>query len=55
MLYVRDRRIWVWVSPTEGGAEATMALSSNRKTMDSDKEFEGLKAHLLSPTAQVPA
>ncbi len=55
MLYVRDRRIWVWVSPTDGGAEATMALSSNRKTMDSDKEFEGLKAHLLSPTAQVPA
>ncbi len=55
MLYVRDRRIWVWIAPKDGGADATMALSSNRKTMDADKEFEGLKAHLLSPTAQVNA
>jgi cytochrome c biogenesis protein len=55
MLYVRDRRIWVWIAPRDGGADATMALSSNRKTMDADKEFDGLKAHLLSPTAQVNA
>ena len=55
MLYVRDRRIWVWIAPRHGGADATMALSSNRKTMDADKEFDGLKAHLLSPTAQVNA
>ncbi len=55
MLYVRDRRIWVWIAPRDGGADATMALSSNRKTMDADKEFEGLKTHLLSPSAQVNA
>lgn len=53
MLYVRDRRIWVWISPRDGGSDAIMALSSNRKTMDADKEFDGLKAHLLSPTVQV--
>ena len=55
MLYVRDRRIWVWIAPRDGGADAMMALSSNRKTMDADKEFDGLKAHLLTPNAQVNA
>ena len=48
MLYVRERRLWVWLTP--GGANAsaaTMALSSNRKTMESDQEFEMLKSQLL--------
>lgn len=50
MLYVRERRLWVWLAPTDGvgvndvpGAHATMALSTNRKTMDGDREFEQLK------------
>jgi cytochrome c biogenesis protein len=30
-----------------GGAQATMALSTNRKTMDGDAEFEQLKTKLL--------
>ena len=48
MLYVRERRIWIWLVPGEGdGANATMALSSNRKTLDGDKEFEQLKTRLL--------
>jgi cytochrome c biogenesis protein len=69
MLYVRERRVWVWLSPrgrdgdwgNAGGPEhsvpessgdqkssyATMALSTNRKTMDGDKEFEMLKTKLL--------
>ena len=47
MLYVRDRRLWVWLSPQGDGAQATMALSSNRKTMDVDREFEQLSARLL--------
>ncbi|HQS32474.1 cytochrome c biogenesis protein ResB [Polaromonas sp.] len=71
MLYVRERRVWVWLAPrggdkappgdgdarsvTEstpgiGATQATMALSTNRKTMDGDKEFEMLKTKLL----QVP-
>jgi cytochrome c biogenesis protein len=49
MLYVRERRLWVWLSPVEGesGAHAMLAFSTNRKTMDSDKEFAHLKARLL--------
>ena len=60
MLYVRERRLWVWLSPVangdttaEGSTTAQMALSTNRKTMDGDKEFELLKTKLLGlvPTA----
>jgi cytochrome c biogenesis protein len=64
MLYVRERRVWVWLAPGNGntgggdGDEgsmpeskaatyATMALSTNRKTMDGDKEFDMLKTKLL--------
>ncbi|MBF5003854.1 cytochrome c biogenesis protein ResB [Diaphorobacter caeni] len=47
MLYVRERRIWIWLTPAQHGAKATMALSTNRKTMDGDKEFEQLSGKLL--------
>ncbi|MEO5661029.1 MAG: cytochrome c biogenesis protein ResB [Polaromonas sp.] len=71
MLYIRERRVWVWLAPPTGipaggnddcadsdvaGAavsgsaatsQATMALSTNRKTMDGGKEFEMLKIKLL--------
>ena len=56
MLYVRERRLWVWLSPSPNRADdsdtgntshATMALSANRKTMDGDKEFEMLKTRLI--------
>lgn len=63
MLYVRERRVWVWLAPRGGApaegasvpesagdpahSHATMALSTNRKTMDGDKEFEMLKTKLL--------
>ena len=54
MLYVRERRLWIWLGPVEqngtdgvGRSLATMALSTNRKTMDGDKEFELLKSRLL--------
>ncbi|MDQ0080048.1 cytochrome c biogenesis protein [Variovorax boronicumulans] len=52
MLYVRERRLWVWLTPdgngTDGATAATMAFSVNRKTMDSDREFEHLKHKLLA-------
>jgi cytochrome c biogenesis protein len=52
MLYVRERRVWVWLSPAGvTGSDATMALSSNRKTMESDKEFDVLKTQLLKVQA----
>lgn len=54
MLYVRERRLWVWLAASDAqGAtgtqdtQASMALSTNRKTMDGDREFEQLKATLL--------
>ena len=55
MLYVRERRVWVWLAPatsTDGlgassGTQATLALSTNRKTMEVDKEFSLLKSRLL--------
>ena len=47
MLYVRERRVWVWLSQGDSGTEASMALSTNRKTMDGDREFDHLKDKLI--------
>src|SRR5688572_1720509 len=49
MLYVRERRLWVWLAPGREAqdAAATMAMSVNRKTLDSDREFEQLQRKLL--------
>ena len=47
MLYVRDRRIWIWLTPHNGGSHANMALSTNRKTMDGDREFTMLAEKLI--------
>jgi cytochrome c biogenesis protein len=55
MLYVRERRLWVWLAPQSGSTalQATMALSSNRKLMDNDREFEALKNRLLQTPKEV--
>ncbi len=51
MLYIRERRLWVWLTPAQDAgpdrSHATMALSTNRKTMDGEHEFEKLKSILL--------
>ncbi|MBX9871629.1 MAG: cytochrome c biogenesis protein ResB [Burkholderiaceae bacterium] len=47
MLYVRERRLWIWLAPQGEGAQASMALSSNRKTLDADREFDQLRDKLL--------
>ncbi len=47
MLYVRERRVWVWLAPQGEGAQASLALSTNRKTLDADHEFDLLKTQLL--------
>jgi cytochrome c biogenesis protein len=51
MLYVRERRVWCWVTGEGDQAHCTMALSSNRKTLDSDREFAQLKQELLGDQA----
>jgi cytochrome c biogenesis protein len=47
MLYVRERRLRIWLAPQGEGAQASMALSSNRKTLDADREFDQLRDKLL--------
>ncbi|XLZ68195.1 cytochrome c biogenesis protein ResB [Massilia sp. SR12] len=46
MFYIRERRVWVWIKPGEGGSEALMAMSTQRKTLDFEKEFTELKEKL---------
>jgi cytochrome c biogenesis protein len=46
MLFVRERRVWVWVKPSGESADISMAYATNRKTMQSDQEFERLCTQL---------
>jgi len=47
MFYIRERRIWVWVrGDDQGGAHAMMAMSTQRKTLDFEREFDNLKTVL---------
>lgn len=46
MLFVRERRVWVWVKPVGESTDISMAYATNRKTMQSDQEFERLCAQL---------
>ncbi|SFD87358.1 cytochrome c biogenesis protein ResB [Massilia yuzhufengensis] len=46
MFYIRERRMWVWVREADGGAHALMAMSTQRKTLDFEREFEDLKEKL---------
>jgi cytochrome c biogenesis protein len=48
MFYIRERRLWVWVKAEDDGqSRALMAMSSQRKTLDFEKEFEALKSRLV--------
>lgn len=40
MIYVRDRRIWVWVRPGEKGSLLTAAMTSQRRNLDFQQEFQ---------------
>jgi len=57
MLYVRERRIWVWLTGTATAGtraeetHALMAFSSNRQTIDTEREFTRLSRHILGGTA----
>jgi cytochrome c biogenesis protein len=49
MFYIRERRLWVWLSDApDGGAgsRALMAMSTQRKTLDFEHEFNDMKAKL---------
>lgn len=52
MLYIRERRLWVWIAPdADGTTRLTTALSTTRRTMDADAEFEWLKQAILGQPA----
>ncbi|RJG02356.1 cytochrome c biogenesis protein ResB [Noviherbaspirillum sedimenti] len=55
MLYIRERRVWIWIkSDATGNAQALMAMSSQRKTLDFDKEFEIFRQQLTQSGAVAP-
>jgi cytochrome c biogenesis protein len=51
MLYVRERRLWVWLSDgdTPGTTTLQAALSTPRRTLDIDHDFDALRQQLLAP------
>lgn len=51
MLYIREKRVWVWLTPEGANTHATVALSVNRKVLDVDTEFAALKRRLLEESA----
>jgi cytochrome c biogenesis protein len=48
MFYVRDRRIWVWLRPAEqaNGTRVLAAMTSQKRTLDFNREFDRFKAAL---------
>lgn len=49
MFYIRERRVWLWIKPaTSGGAgsDTRMAMTSQRRTLDFNREYDVLKADL---------
>jgi cytochrome c biogenesis protein len=47
MFYIRDHRVWVWVrARSEGGAAVQAAMTSQKRTLDFNREFERFTAAL---------
>jgi cytochrome c biogenesis protein len=42
MLYIRERRLWVWIKPQGLGSHLQIAMSTTRRTLDVDTEFAKL-------------
>lgn len=48
MLYIRERRLWIWIqSEGEDGSRVTAAMSTTRRTLEADAEFDRLRDALL--------
>ena len=58
MFYIRERRLWIWLRDGDGGVDgikgadgapgstALMAMSTQRKTLDFEHEFNDMKTRL---------
>lgn len=44
MFYIRDRRIWVWITPEGNGSKLQAAMTSQRRNLDFNQEFERFRA-----------
>ena len=53
MLYIKERRLWVWIAPTAdtAGSQVRMAMSSTRESPDNATLFAQLKAAVLKDPA----
>lgn len=47
MFYIRDRRVWVWIRPQDQGSNILAAMTSQRRTLDFNHEFERFKQALV--------
>ncbi|MDO8702386.1 MAG: cytochrome c biogenesis protein ResB [Undibacterium sp.] len=54
MFYIRERRLWIWIKDDQAGARVLMALSSQRKTLDFEREFDQLKTQLQQLSHPAP-
>jgi len=56
MFYVRDRRIWVWLRPAEdsSGTRVLAAMTSQKRTLDFNREFDRFKAALAKLGTSLP-
>lgn len=69
MLYIRERRVWIWIKDTDERArhtgdhgasgsrsEVLMAMSTQRRTLDFEKEFAALREDVrrAAPAAETP-
>jgi len=52
MLYIRERRLWVWLADgaSTGTTRTMLALSTPRRTLDADAEFEAIRQALYPGT-----
>ena len=53
MFYIRERRLWVWLKDRDAGSVALMAMSSQRKTLDFEKDYRTLKQLMTQPDTGV--
>lgn len=53
MFYIRERRLWVWIKDRDAGSVALMAMSSQRKTLDFEKDFRTIKQQITQPDPPV--
>jgi cytochrome c biogenesis protein len=47
MFYIKERRLWIWLKPLANGTHIKTAMSTTRRTLDADAEFETLKQAIL--------